>query len=104
MSTEWLVVERGEAPVLASMPHSGTEMPDDIGRNLVSSALGLRDTDWWLECLYDFLRDLDITVIRTKISRTVIDVNRNPSGASLYPGLATTELCPTTTFDGAPLY
>jgi formiminoglutamase len=34
----------------------------------------------------------------------VIDVNRDPSGASLYPGQATTELCPTTTFDGEPLY
>ena len=34
----------------------------------------------------------------------MIDVNRDPSGASLYPGQATTELCPTTTFDGEPLY
>ena len=42
--------------------------------------------------------------IRTAISRTVIDVNRDPSGVSLYPGQATTELCPTTTFDGEPLY
>src|SRR3546814_17284646 len=31
-------------------------------------------------------------------------MNRDPSGASLYPGQATTELCPTTTFDGEPLY
>jgi N-formylglutamate deformylase len=104
MCAEWLIVERGEAPVLASIPHSGTEIPECIRRNLASSALDLRDTDWWLECLYDFLRDLDITVVRTKISRTVVDVNRDPSGASLYPGLATTELCPTTTFDGVPLY
>jgi formiminoglutamase len=43
-------------------------------------------------------------VIRTAISRTVIDVNRDPTGLSLYPGQATTELCPTTTFDGEPLY
>jgi formiminoglutamase len=34
----------------------------------------------------------------------VIDVNRDPSGASLYPGMATTELCPTSTFDGEALY
>lgn len=38
------------------------------------------------------------------MSRTVIDVNRDPSGKSLYPGQATTDLCPTTTFDGEPLY
>ena len=42
--------------------------------------------------------------MRTAISRTVIDVNRDPSGASLYPGQATTGLCPPTTFDGEPLY
>ena len=40
-------------------------------------------------------RTLDATIVRTAISRTVIDVNRDPSGASLYPGQATTELCPT---------
>ena len=34
-------------------------------------------------------------IVRTAISRTVIDVNRDPSGASLYPGQATTDLCPT---------
>src|SRR6059058_3150716 len=44
------------------------------------------------------------TVIRTTISRTVIDVNRDPSGRSLYPGQNTTELCPTSTFDGESLY
>ena len=47
---------------------------------------------------------MDATLVRTRISRTVIDCNRDPSGASLYPGQATTELCPTTSFDGEPLY
>ena len=55
------------------------------------------------ERLYDFAEGLGATVLRTRVSRTVIDVNRDPSGASLYPGLATTALCPTTTFDGEPL-
>ena len=49
-------------------------------------------------------RALGATIVRTALSRSVIDVNRDPSGASLYPGQATTELCPTTTFDGEPLY
>ncbi len=33
-----------------------------------------------------------------------IDVNRDPSGVSLYPGQNTTGLCPLTTFDNQPLY
>ncbi|MHB8530332.1 MAG: N-formylglutamate deformylase, partial [Caulobacteraceae bacterium] len=63
-----------------------------------------KDADWWVDRLYDFAPDLGATVVRTALSRTVIDVNRDPSGHSLYPGAATTELCPTTTFDGEPLY
>lgn len=64
----------------------------------------LKDTDWWIDRLYDFARDYDATVVHTAISRTVIDVNRDPDGVSLYPGQVTTGLCPIETFDGEPLY
>src|SRR3569833_2253222 len=86
------------------MPHNGTELVGGIEAGLESAWLARRDADWWGDNLYDFVSDLGATVIRTSISRSVIDVNRDPSGASLYPGQATTELCPTTTFDGEPLY
>jgi formiminoglutamase len=100
----WLHVARGEAPLLMSLPHSGVEIPTELEGGLVSGSLARRDTDWWVERLYDFAGELGATVVRTLISRTVIDVNRDPSGRSLYPGQATTELCPTTTFDGEALY
>ncbi|EIM30474.1 N-formylglutamate deformylase [Microvirga lotononidis] len=101
---DWLTVSRGDAPLVVSLPHTGTEIPDAYARGLVSPWLARKDADWWIDRLYDFAPDLGATVIRTAISRTVIDVNRDPSGVSLYPGQATTELCPTTTFDGEPLY
>ena len=66
--------------------------------------LARKDADWRLDELYDFVAPLGATVLRTRLSRSIIDVNRDPSGASLYPGQATTELVPTTTFDGEPLY
>jgi N-formylglutamate deformylase len=100
----WLHIRRGDAPLIVSFPHTGTEIPVDIEARLVSPWLGRKDTDWWVHDLYDFVHDLGATTVRTSLSRTVIDVNRDPSGASLYPGQATTELCPTTTFDGEPLY
>jgi len=100
----WLQITRGDAPLIVSLPHTGTEIPPEIEANLVSPWLARKDADWWVDRLYDFATDLGATVIRTAISRTVIDVNRDPSGASLYPGQTTTELCPTTTFDGEPLY
>lgn len=86
------------------MPHTGVEIPAELGQGLVSAWLARKDADWWIDRLYEFAHSLGATIIRTAISRTVIDVNRDPSGASLYPGQATTELCPTTTFDGEPLY
>jgi N-formylglutamate deformylase len=103
-STDWLSVTRNQAPLLLSLPHAGTEIPAALEARLVSPWLGRRDADWWTDRLYDFAARLGATVVRTRISRTVIDVNRDPSGASLYPGQATTELCPSTTFDGEPLY
>lgn len=99
----WLTVRRGDAPLVVSMPHTGTDLAD-LDKKLVSPWLARRDADWWIDRLYDFAANLGATVVHTAISRTVIDVNRDPSGASLYPGQATTELCPTTTFDGDRLY
>jgi N-formylglutamate deformylase len=100
----WLECDRGDRPLVVSLPHTGVEIPVSLGDGLVSGWLALKDTDWHVEKLYDFAGKLGATVIRTRLSRTVIDVNRDPSGASLYPGQATTGLCPTTTFDGEPLY
>jgi N-formylglutamate deformylase len=79
-------------------------MPHGLKSRLVSPWLARKDTDWWVDRLYEFAPDLGATTVRTIVSRTVIDVNRDPSGASLYPGKATTALCPVTTFDGDPLY
>lgn len=95
---------RRDAPLIVSIPHAGFDIPAPIAERLVSQWLGQKDADWWIHWLYDFVGSLGATVLRTRISRTVIDVNRDPSGMSLYPGQATTELCPTTTFDGEPLY
>ena len=103
-SGNWLDVHRGDAPLIVSFPHTGTDIPADIEARLASIWLARKDADWWVHLLYDFVQSLGATTVRTPFSRTVIDVNRDPSGASLYPGQATTELCPTTTFDGEPLY
>ena len=104
MTMDWLEVQRGDAPLVVGLPHSGTDIPPDLEARFVSPWLARKDADWWVDRLYGFAADLGATTVRTAISRSVIDVNRDPSGASLYPGQATTELCPTTTFDGEPLY
>ncbi|TIO08361.1 N-formylglutamate deformylase [Mesorhizobium sp.] len=102
-SPSWLTITQGTAPLLVSIPHTGIDLAG-LENRLVSPWLGRRDADWWIDKLYDFAESLGATIVHTAISRTVIDVNRDPSGASLYPGQATTGLCPTETFDGDPLY
>lgn len=102
--TEWLEVHRGELPLIVSFPHTGGDIPRGIEERLVSAWTARKDIDWWVHRLYDWAGELGATTVRTNICRTVIDVNRDPSGASLYPGQATTDLCPLTTFDGEPLY
>jgi N-formylglutamate deformylase len=99
----WLRVRRGDAPLIVSIPHAGTQLVH-VEEQVKSPWLARFDADWWVDRLYDFASDLDATIVSTAISRTVIDVNRDPSARSLYPGMATTELVPTTTFDGEPLY
>jgi len=103
MTAPWLTITRGDAPLLVSLPHTGTDLAG-LEPRLVSPWLGRRDCDWWIDKLYEFASNLGATIVHTAISRTVIDVNRDPSGVSLYPGQATTTLCPTDTFDGDPLY
>ncbi len=104
MTQPWLSHSRGEAPLIVSMPHTGTEIPEEMAPRFASLWLARKDADWWIDKLYDFAPALGATTLRTQLSRSAIDVNRDPSGRSLYPGQATTELCPTTSFDGEPLY
>lgn len=99
---DWLHVDRADAPLILAFPHGGTAFPDPFDHGLVSRDLAMKDTDWHIRQLYEGLADA--TTVATDVSRTIIDCNRDPDGHSLYPGQATTGLCPTTTFDGEPLY
>ncbi len=95
---------RGDGPLVVSMPHCGTALTPGLAERLTPEALPLSDTDWHIPRLYDFAGGLDATLLSARLSRTVVDLNRPPDGASLYPGQATTGLCPDTLFDGRPLY
>ncbi|MEG3126039.1 N-formylglutamate deformylase [Sphingomonas sp. GB1N7] len=99
---DWLHIDRADTPLILAMPHGGRTIPAALLPRFVSHWTATRDANWHIGDLYDGLAEA--TIVSTSMSRSVIDVNRDPSGSSLYPGLATTELCPTTTFDGDPLY
>ena len=104
MSPELFTFTPGESPLLLSMPHAGTLLPPGFAERLRPEARKLPDTDWEIEKLYAFAPELGAGVIRASHSRYVIDLNRPPQDESLYPGQATTGLCPLTQFDGTPIY
>jgi len=99
----FLDVERGDSPLVLGLPHTGTELPEDVAERLNETGQALADTDWHIHDLYAGLLD-DLTTVRTRTHRYVIDVNRDPAGVSLYPGQNTTSLCPVTDFDGQPIW
>ncbi len=94
----------GSVPLLVSMPHVGTEIPDDIAATMAPCAQARADTDWHLEQLYGFAQELGASTLAARWSRYVIDLNRPPENTNLYPGQDTTGLCPVDTFGREPLY
>lgn len=94
----------GNTPILVSMPHSGTLLPDDIYSRLSQDAKSLPDTDWHIPRLYDFIFKKGHSVLQANYSRYVVDLNRPPTNESLYPGQPGTGLCPETLFNGQALY
>ena len=94
----------GTSPLLVSMPHIGTHIPPALASRMTEAALKLPDTDWHLEQLYDFLDDLGASTLAATHSRYVVDLNRAPDNANLYPGQDTTALVPVDTFAREPVY
>lgn len=92
--------------MLVSIPHCGTAFPEDIIDQYDPALIKAPDdTDWFVDRLYSFAPSLGFTMISAVFSRWVIDLNRNPDSAPLYTdGRIITDLCPTTTFLGQPLY
>ncbi|MFA6180335.1 MAG: N-formylglutamate amidohydrolase, partial [Candidatus Methylopumilus sp.] len=106
MQTEIAVykLRQGNSRLLVSMPHVGTYLPSWLTPRLTPVALEVADTDWHLEQLYNFLDELDATVLIATHSRYLLDLNRPPDNSSLYPGQNTTGICPLDTFALEPLY
>jgi N-formylglutamate deformylase len=97
-------LHRGTTPLVLSLPHVGTLIPDALKPHFTQRAMQTEDTDWHLERLYDFAKALGASIIVPRVSRYVIDLNRPPDDAPMYPGASNTELCPTRFFNGESLY
>jgi len=98
-------LQRGRVPLLISLPHDGSFIPDDIAARMRPAARRSPDTDWHVGRLYEPLAQaLGASVLKPWASRYVIDLNRPADGHALYPGRRETGLVPTIGFDREPLY
>ena len=97
-------LHQGSLPLLISIPHLGTQIPADIAATMTPVAQRTDDCDWHLDRLYAFAKRMGASILAPTYARYVIDLNRPPDGANLYPGQDTTGLFPVDTFDKAPLY
>lgn len=104
MSGELFEFVPARLPLLIDVPHAGTRVPGDLKGRLTEPALALPDTDWHVDKLYRFAAELGCGLFVATHSRYVVDLNRDPDGAILYPGASNTELCPLRTFADEPIY
>ncbi len=103
MTKDYLFHHRN-SPILISVPHDGSFIPKPILDNMHDFAHKTPDRDFFVAQLFSFAKDFDISLLKTNVSRYVIDMNRPADNSSLYPGKSTTELCPTSSFDNKELY
>ncbi len=96
-------LHRGTSPVILAFPHTGTYLPPEIADRLNANGRILADTDWHIHELYRGLLP-GASTIRATHHRYLIDVGRDPTGVSLYPGQNTTGLVPETDFDGVAIW
>lgn len=88
-------------PLVCSIPHTGTYVPEDIPARFASDWIrSLPMTDWHLHHLYDFLPELGATTIYATWSRFLGDLNRPPEPRALYPGRFETGIVAQKTFWG----
>lgn len=67
--------ENDKIPIIVSMPHSGTYLPQEMKEKLADNIV-LANMDWYLPKLLFFLKDFGITTLINNVSRYVIDTNR----------------------------
>lgn len=99
-----ILVEEGQSPLILCLPNSGTDVPKPVSARFNATGRLQADLSWRLERLFDFSSDRGLTVLRSSISRYVIDVDKDPAtplSAAFDPRAA---LCPATTLDGKRIY
>ena len=67
------------SPVLVEVPHSGLQVPPEVESEIDATPLAmLRDSDIYVDQLYQRAPDHGATLLVSRVSRYVVDLNRGP--------------------------
>ena len=67
------------SPVLVEVPHSGLQVPPEIESEIDATPLAvLRDSDIYVDQLYQRAPEQGATMLVSRVSRYVVDLNRGP--------------------------
>jgi N-formylglutamate deformylase len=76
---ELVTSSRDETPVIVEVPHAGLDVPREVREQLlVSDRTILRDSDLYVDKLYALAPAHGATLLVSRLSRYVIDLNRAP--------------------------
>lgn len=71
--------ESRPSPVLVEVPHSGLQVPDEVESEIdATPSAVLRDSDIYVDQLYERAPDHGATLLVSRVSRYVVDLNRGP--------------------------
>ena len=99
-------LDDSKIPILISIPHSGLFIPQEVEKLIEDDQLAAKDdTDFDVDLLYSFAKDLGLSTIKANYNRWFIDLNRQKEDQALYnDGRNTTSLFPTKDFYQRNIY
>ena len=72
------------SPVLIEVPHSGLQVPPEVESEIEATPLAvLRDSDIYVDRLYQRAPENGATLLVSRVSRYVVDLNRGPDEVDL---------------------
>ncbi|WP_162175087.1 N-formylglutamate amidohydrolase [Paraburkholderia mimosarum] len=80
---ELFSLERGDTPLVVSIPHVGAWIPPSLRHLYTDEALAVADTNWHLDRLCAFVREPGATLIGARVSRYVIGTGRPTMKAAI---------------------
>ncbi len=89
-------------PILVTIPHASVFVPADIKKQMLISDFDIKNhADLYTDLLYDLKH---VHVLKAKISRLIVDVNRAPDDIELESQLCVDGVVVRTTPDGKTMY